>query len=59
MPSTTLKQDWTKIFGDKAPSEIAADRVQHFYRFDSGSRDFKKVDGCRSFSLAIHAIDLK
>ena len=47
-----------RIFGDKAPPEITSDRVQSFYRFDSGSRDFKKVDGCRSFSLAIHAVDL-
>ena len=46
-----------RIYGEKAPAEITVDRVQEFYRFDSGSREFKKVDGCRSFSLSIHAID--
>lgn len=48
----------SKIYGEKAPSTISPDRVQEFYRFDSGSREFKKVAGCRSFSYVIHAIDL-
>lgn len=48
-----------KIYGEKSPQDITADMVQEFYRFDSGSREFKKVDGCRSFSLSIHAIDLR
>ena len=47
-----------KIYGDKAPQEITSEQVSTFYRFDSGCREFKKVDGCKSFSLAIHAIDL-
>jgi hypothetical protein len=47
-----------KIYGEKAPQEIMAENVQSFYRFDSGSREFKKIDGCKSFSLAVHAIDL-
>lgn len=48
-----------KIYGDKAPQEIVAEQVLQFYRFDSGSREFKKIDGCRSFSFSIHAIDMK
>jgi len=47
-----------KIYGEKAPQEIGSDNVQSFYRFDSGSREFKKLDGCKSFSLVVHAIDL-
>lgn len=27
-----------KIYGEKGPTEITADQVQEFYRFDSGSR---------------------
>lgn len=46
-----------RIYGDKAPLEVTVDEVKEFYRFDSGSREFKKVDGCRSFSFIIHAID--
>jgi hypothetical protein len=47
-----------KIFGEKAPQEILAENVKAFYRYDSGSREFKRLDGCKSFSLAVHAIDL-
>jgi hypothetical protein len=54
-PSQTCLQ---KIYGDKAPQEIAAGSVKVFYRYDSGSREFKKLDGCKSFSLAVHAVDL-
>ena len=32
--------------------------MQSFYRFDSGSKEFKKLDACKSFSLVVHAIDL-
>ena len=49
----------TKIYGDKAPGEIFPEQVHEFYRFDSGSREFKKIDGCKSFSFSIHAIDMK
>ena len=48
-----------KIFGEKAPSEISSEQVNSFYRFDSGCREFKKLDGCKSFSLVVHAIDLR
>jgi hypothetical protein len=49
----------TKIHGDKGPAEIFAEQVHEFYRFDSGSREFKKIDGCKCFSFSVHAIDLK
>jgi hypothetical protein len=50
----------TKIYGDnKAPMEVVSEQVLQFYRFDSGSREFKKIDGCKSFSFSVHAIDMK
>lgn len=48
-----------RIYGDKGPSEVFPEQVHEFYRFDSGSREFKKIDGCKTFSFSIHAIDLK
>lgn len=48
-----------RIYGDKAPFEICSEQVKNFYRFDSGSREFKILDGCKSFSYVVHAIDLR
>jgi hypothetical protein len=52
---TTLE----KIYGEKAPQELNAGQITSFYRFDSGSREFKKLDGCKSFSFVVHAIDVR
>ena len=48
-----------KIYGEKAPVEISSEQVKTFYRFDSGCRDFKRLDGCKSFSYVVHAIDIR
>lgn len=48
-----------KIHGEKSPPEITAEMVQEFYKYDNGSREFKRLDGCRSFSFSISAIDLR
>lgn len=49
----------SKIYGEKAPAEIHAEDVLKFYRFDSGAKEFKVLDGCKSFSYAVHAIYIK
>jgi hypothetical protein len=48
-----------KVYGDKAPAEILEENVSEFYRYDSGAREFKILDGCRSFSYVVHGVFIK
>lgn len=42
-----------------APSVLEEDMVQNFFRYDSGAKEFKKLQGNRCFSLAVDAVSLK
>ena len=42
-----------------APANIDASQVENYYRYNSGSKEFKPINGNKSFSLAVDAVSLQ
>lgn len=45
--------------GKDAPGVIEREMVYDFYKYDSGAKEFRRIPGNKSFSIAVDAVSLK